>query len=363
MKNFIEKLKNVDKKVWIGVGIGAAVIVILIIALAIGLGFRPTGNQGSQGNQDVTQNDSQVVTETEENVTEVFGSEGLETEGTETEMSTETEVESEVESEKESESQATGNESSSQKPSGGGSTVTQNPDVGGVTQTPITTTPDGQEILGLGSKEQPYEVIPDIDTMSLKTVEVPAGKTLYYDIQRVGGLYFTIKDADAYVITSDGTRYDAKGGKVSFKVENALASDFVSFQIGNKSGSAKAFTIYFENPKGTQMNPEAISGTGVFKKHLEAGDEVGYHYKLNAAQSGKLRIYMSATKETEMNVQNNSGVATIAANFSEAQTDEKGEYIEISVNAGDEIRIHVQAVKQGRNTIPATDITFELVYN
>lgn len=348
MENFIEKLRSIDKKVWIGVGIGAAVIVILIVALVIGLGNnKPSGNHGN------SQNGTQTGTETEGGITEVFGSEGLETEGVETEMTTETEMGTET----------TESESESQTQNSGGTTGTQNSGGNDEGQKPITTTPDGQEILGLGSKEQPYEVIPDLDSMSVTTVSVPAGKTLYYNIQRVGGKYFTIHDADAYVITSNGTRYDASNGKVSFQVENAMANEYVSFQIGNKSGSAKIFTIKFSDPEGTQMNPEALSGNGPFSKHLNEGDEVGYHYKLTAAQSGTLRIYMTVSVETEMNVQNTNVNATIAQSFTQAfQTDEQGrKYMDFPVVAGEEIRIHVQAIKKGRK-IPASDINFEFAY-
>lgn len=352
MENFIEKLKGVDKKVWIGIGIGVAVLLILIIALVIGLGDKQTSKPGNG-----TQNGTQTGTETEGGVTEVFGSEGLGTENIGTEITTEITTETELETE------TTESESESQTQGPGGTTVTQNPDVNGVTQTPTTTTPDGQEILGLGSKEQPYEVIPNLDTMSVTTVAVPAGQTLYYNIQRVGGKYFTINDADAYVITSNGTRYDASNGKISFQVENAMANEYVSFQIGNKSGSAKTFTIKFSDPKGTQMNPEVLSGNGPFSKHLNEGDEVGYHYKLTAAQSGTLRIYMTASVETEMNVQNTNVNATVAQSFTQAvQTDEQGrKYMDFPVSAGEEIRIHVQAIKQGRK-IPAADINFEFAY-
>ena len=76
----------------------------------------------------------------------------------------------------------------------------------------------------------------------------------------------TINDADAYVICN-GTKYTAKNGKVSFKVPNALASDAVSFQIGNNGSSAKSFTIKFANLKGSYANPEKISKlTGDFEQ-------------------------------------------------------------------------------------------------
>ena len=351
MENFIEKLKSVDKKVWIGVGIGAAVIIILIIALVIGLGNKPTGgNDGTESKGGFwsemfgTEKDSEIATE-------VFGTEE------ETEVGTEigTEVESTEVTESESENVTQGV---------GGTTVTKQEAVNGVEQQPITTKPNGEEIFGLGTESNPYYETPDIDTMTLTTVSIPAGDKLYYNIYRVGGMYLTISDADAYVITSDGVRHDASNGVVSFKVESALSSDAVAFQIGNKSGTSKAFTLKFANLTGSQMNPEAISGNGPFTKHLDAGNDEGYYYQLNAAQGGSIRIYMTATANTEMNVQNNSSAGTVARSFTaDVKTDEQGrEYIELPVSAGDAIRIHVQAIKPTRGAIPATDITFEIAY-
>lgn len=360
MENLIEKLKGLDKKVWIGVGIAAAVLILLIVVLLVGSGdSKPSGStQGSsQGNSQVgTQVGTQAGTEgigTENLGTEVIGTE-METEiTTETEMGTETEMtESESQSESESESQSQNNNQ-------GGNNVTQPEDVGGVEQSPVTTTPSGDEILGVGTKDNPYEDIPDSSTMTLTTVSVPAGQTLYYKIQRTAGMWFEISDPDLYVIDSAGKRHDS-----SFQVENGLASDFILFQIGNKGGAAKAFTLKFYDVKGSWENPEKLSGNGPFTKHLNAGDDVGYYYSMKAAQTGTLRIYMSATANSEMNIQNTDPNVTIARKFSEdVQTDDQGRnYIDFPVKAGEEIRIHVQAIKPTRGSIPATDITFEFAY-
>lgn len=342
MENFIEKLKTVDKKVWIGVGIGAAALLILIIALVIGFSNKQTGNQGG------TQNGTQAGTETEGG-SEVFGTEGL-TEGTETEIATETEMGTET----------TESESESQTQNGGGNKVTQN----GEGQKPVTTTPDGEEILGLGSKEQPYEVIPNLDTMSVTTVSVPAGKTVYYNIQRVGGKWLSISDADAYVIEADGTRHNAKNGKVAFTVESAMANEYVLLQIGNNSSSAKSFTIKFSDLKGTYQNPEKISTVGKYDTHLQAGNEVGYYYKYNAEKKGTIRFYIiSESTKCGITVTNNRNSAqrTFQADVLE---DEKGKYIEIPadlVEKGDEIMIVICAEKY-RGKIPAADVTWEIMY-
>lgn len=329
MNELLEKIKGLDKRILIGVGIAAAVVVILIIALAIGGGKKPTNNENVQNGT--------IATETgTETSTEIFGTEDLEaTEVLGTEMvteTTETEMESEV-------------------------TSSEVEYVGGVEQKPITTAPDGQEVMGLGSKDQPYEVIPDLDTMSVTTVEVPAGKVLYYTIQRVGGMYLTIEDSDAYVITSSGNRYDANNGKVAFVVEDAMANEYVSFQIGNKGGSGKVFTIKFSNLNGSYQNPEELSELSG-SKSLSSGDEDGWYYRYTATETGKIRFYIEYTAESDITVTNLSTSAV--RNF---EADGNGnDYIELDVTAGDRIMIQICVKPDSNWDYPATDITWRGEY-
>jgi len=175
MENIIEKLKSLDKRVLIGAGVAIAVIIILIIVLIVG-GNKPANNEGPLKGTEVG---------TENVVTEVLGTEAA----TETEIATETEMSTEVNGE---------------NVDGSNLVVTQPDAVGGVEQKPVTITPDGEEILGLGSKDQPYEYLPDAtgSGVSLTTVEIPAGKTLYYKVMKIGGMYLNIEDSDLYVIDS-----------------------------------------------------------------------------------------------------------------------------------------------------------------
>lgn len=362
MENFIEKLKTVDKKVWIGVGIGAAVVIILIVALIIGL-----GNNKSTGGKGDSQNGTQYGTETEGGVTEVFGTEDV-TEVLGTEMATETEMGTETEmteSESQSESQNKGETTSNV-------TVTQSAAVNGVEQTPVTKTEDGKEILGLGSSSQPYEVIPELSTMTVTTVEVPAGKTLYYNIQRVGGMYLTINDADAYVITSSGKKYTASNGKVAFTVESAMPNEYVSFQIGNSGSTNKSFTIKFSNLEGSQMNPEKmgsiLDGSNSFITSLASGNSTGRYYKYTAEQSGDIKFYVSSfetkTSGTEgmLTVTNNNTMKQLTFFDADVQVDENGKkYVIMPVSAGDEIVVIVSA-NPVKNKYPAATVTWVAQY-
>lgn len=348
MKELIEKIKGLDKKLLTGGSVTILMMVVLLVVLT-GNNDKPANNNSTQ---DRTESNSQFDSEKEsesllpgtEVDTEFETETGTEDE-TETEVETETEEETEVESESESEKES---ESESESESSG------------ATEGTGTAKPE-EEPLGKGSANDPYVDILGND-MTVTTESIPAGKSVYYSVQRVGGLILTIESANAYVITSDGKRYDAQNGKVSLQLKNALASEYVTFQIGNKGASATSFTLKFANAYGSRQNPEAITTIKQYKKSLEAGNEVGYYYKYTAEKTGKLRFYMDATVDSEMTITNNSNSATRTFD-ADGLTDEQGrQYIELDVSKGDTIMIHVTAIPNKRGKYPATDITWEGTY-
>ncbi len=225
------------------------------------------------------------------------------------------------------------------------------------TTPPSTSTPTPE--LGKGSKNDPYLEIPVVGSgsMSVTTVAVPAGKSLFYNIYRVGGMVVTINNANAYIIC-DGKRYDAQGGVVTFVAPVALASDAISFEIGNKGGSAASFTIVFTNLVGTQANPYVIKTMGsTTTVSLSAGDSDGYNYKYKAEKAGTIRFYISANVASILTVTNNRNSSQRTTD-SDSQTDANGTYVEMEVQAGDELIIIVGAAPDKRNKFPATTINW-----
>lgn len=337
----MEKLKNIDKKVLIGIAVALVVVIVAIFAVVIGTGNEPANTDPNSSNS----NNEYVADANDNNADDGTSSS---TDANDESSTDEAEASTEEDSST-SEEDTQSNESSN---NGGGNTAVQQP---------TATNPEGDEILGAGSKDQPYLETPGSD-FAVTTAKVPAGKALYYDIYRVGGMYLTINDADAYVICN-GTKYTAKNGKVSFKVPNALASDAVSFQIGNNGSTAKSFTIKFANLKGSYANPEKISKlTGEFEKSLAAGVETGYYYEYKAEKTGTIRFYITATKDSILVVTNNRNSAQRTTE-ADVLTDEQGnEYIEIEVEKGDELMINVGAMPNKRGKYPATDITWRGEY-
>ena len=225
------------------------------------------------------------------------------------------------------------------------------------------TNPAGEEILGEGSAAQPYLEIPD-ENMTVTTVAIPAGGTLYYDIYRVGGMILIINDANAYV-EYNGDRYDAVNGVVEIWLEKALASDAISFVFGNNGSSDTSFYVEFLNPTGSYMNPTIIETMGEdIQISLEEGNDVGHYYKYYAEQTGTLHFYLTASVDSLIVVTNNRNSAQRSNDGEDLLTDENGNpYVKIEVEEGDELLIAVGAKPNKRGKFPATDITWYGKYN
>lgn len=232
----------------------------------------------------------------------------------------------------------------------------------------ININPDGIEIYGSGTSDDPYIDTPNADTHTVKTLIIPAGKSVFYSIYRVGGRIFTINDANAFVVC-DGTKYSAQNGTVSFKVIDALASDAVTFEIGNTGSTAKNFTITFTDIEGSMANPTILNNTGSeITLNLEEGNEVGHFYKYVAEQKGNLKFYLLGENTTDKSIllatnnRNSAQRSTESSEEGEVKTDSSGTYIELEVEKGDEIIINVGSKPNKQGKYPAIEIKWIVKY-
>ena len=197
--------------------------------------------------------------------------------------------------------------------------------------------------------------------MTFTTDVIKPGKSIYYAIQRTAGKLLTVNDANVCVVESDGTKHAASSGKVEFVVEDAMATEFIVFEICNTGSTAKAFTLVFTDLLGSQANPKVLSTVGSYSIEVEKGNSSGYYYKYKAEKAGTLRFAITAaTKDSGLTITNNRN--SIQMNL-EVLTSEVGtSYVELEVNAGDEIIIQVHALPDKRYKYPATNVTWELKY-
>lgn len=330
-----EKSKKLNKKVIVFGSIALLLVAAIVVALIVGLG-------GKDKVSDVVDTDDTVI----ESADTALDTSDITDDAVVTDDISDT-------------AEVTDDVTETQDTTTADTTTTQTQD----TEAPVTdVNPSGEVITGAGSESQPYLEIPDAN-MTVTTVNVPAGSELYYDIYRVGGMYLTVNDPDAYVIC-DNLQYDAYNGQVYFQVPNALASDAVSFRIGNYSGIPKSFKLVFTSPLGSYQNPAVVDGLAEgFNVTLEEGNETGFYFKHYATQSGVVRFYMQATEESVFIVTNNRNSAQRTSD-ADIQTDADGnEYVEIEVNQGDELLINVGAVPNKRGKYPAVEIYWNGIYN
>ncbi len=349
--------KKLDKKAIIAICVAAVVVVAVIVAVAIGVG----GNNDNGSTTTTTAPNEQQAGYNEEQNSNVDSGE----EGTSDESST---GEGESESSEEASNQDADN--NSQGNNGGTSNG------GGTNNVPSTNNNDktdnvgsGTPDVGAGSSNDPYMEFPN-SSLKVKTVNIGAGKVVSYGIFRVGGMYMTISDADAYVIIN-GTKYTAKNGKVSVMMPDAMASEAIMMEIGNNGKSAKSFTLSFSYLKGTYDNPKKIDKLDEeFEISLSSGEEMGYFYEYKAEKNGVMRFYIKGydSKENELDtiirITNNRNSAQRSNEVEEElKVDDEGNaYVELEVKKGDEISINVSAKPNKRGKVPAIDIVWSAKY-
>ena len=220
-----------------------------------------------------------------------------------------------------------------------------------IESTPTTSNPDKNA--PLSTADNPLVTSPNAKG-KVVTVEIKAGTVEYYKIGRASNKVLTINSPNAYVVY-EGVKYTAKNGVVSFEVvSELLASEQISFQIGNSGSKAESFTIWFTDPVGSKENPKTIDSIGdKVTTTVKKGNEQGYFYSYKATQDGKIRFYiLSDTQKGKLTVdklidpknfiiqQRN----TTDTGEDYLKTDSIGTYVEFDVKSGDNFAIGVAAI-------------------
>ncbi len=340
MKKLLDKIKSMNKGLLIGICVGIVLVIALVVTLIVMAATKPADNDKDPA-------------DTTAKIEETTGKEDETTSEEETTTADDTTAEDTTAEDTTAEDTTIADTTAAQ--------TTTPPATQAQTTTPPETNSMGGEMTGAGSASEPYLEIPVVgnNSSSITTVSIPAGASKFYSIQRIGGMVVTINNANAYVVCN-GTRYDAQGGVVSFVAPAALASDFITLEIGNKGGAATSFTLVFTNLVGTQANPKIIGAGSLSATQtisLAAGDSDGYNYKYKAEKAGTIRFYISANVASILTVTNNRN-STQRTTDSDAQTDASGTYVEMEVAAGDEIIIIVGAAPDRRNKFPAVTINW-----
>lgn len=207
-----------------------------------------------------------------------------------------------------------------------------------------------------GSQELPYTEFYMGEPIT--SAEIPAASNVYYDIYGVGDMILTIEDADAYVIYA-GETYNAVDGVVTVQLGSAMGRMPVSMQIGNNGEAAESYTLNFEYPLGSYMNPEILDELGWLTTSLAEGDQDGYYYQYTVPADGSASFQIfSATEGTECDIvvtnQNSSAQRSLSA---DGAADEYGTTVlNMDVAAGDVLLIQMISVPDASYNNPASEL-------
>ena len=214
----------------------------------------------------------------------------------------------------------------------------------------ITVVLSGVFEAGLGTSENPYQQIVYEIPGSFETVEIGAGKLVYYDVYYVSGTDLTIEDPSAYVVYNGEVYTPDENGVITLTVKSENPRYPVSIAIGNTGEAASVYTVGVTHVLGSDGNPQIIEETGDVTVSIPEGCDTGYCLSWTAVDDGILTVTAAAEGvEFDVIVTNTNGYAM--AWLSE------GDPITMEVARDDVVMLQVAILPDENWNYPAADVT------
>jgi len=201
-----------------------------------------------------------------------------------------------------------------------------------------------------GSQENPI-VLPELEN----EVKVTAEPTWFQGF--FNGTTMTVTGTGDYTLNVNGETVAAVDGVVTMDVVTPFPMMPFVFAI-DKAGD---YTVKFEYPLGSYMNPEILFRPQFIMVDIAEGNDQGYYYKWTATDAGTLKLTCPTVEGVEYDV-----ILTSNSNYEMAWlSDSEDGTVSIATKAGDEILIQVVAAPNMETWVyPAlqTNITGEFIY-
>jgi len=188
-------------------------------------------------------------------------------------------------------------------------------------------------------------------TETAAELKVPAGQTRYY-AGRFSGMIMSFAGENVSV-ENNGSTYTPVEGVVSFEVTGGDFFNPPVIAITNNGTEDATYSVKFEYPIGSQMNPEAVHNPSSITVSVEAGNDQGYYLKWVSQGKGTLTLTCPTVEGAEYDVAltNNSSYVMNMLSESEDNT------VSIETKPGDEIIIQVVAVPDESYNYAAIETT------
>ena len=198
----------------------------------------------------------------------------------------------------------------------------------------------------LGSQQNP--IILEGVFKTFDTVQIPAGKTVYYKVKDVAGATAAV-GGDGLLVWNGTEQQSVTIPESSERVVGLLG-------IRNNGDTEQNYTVEVSyDTLGTRQNPEPY--TGEMTLTLDTGDMVGYYYVFTADKDGTMTVSLSSKRGHAANTLSagidvtlsREGTAATPKMTDTATEDTGSKTVSIQVAEGDQVRIHVTAPNSAKS--------------
>lgn len=198
-------------------------------------------------------------------------------------------------------------------------------------------------------------------------VEIPAGKTIYYNSAIISGAEMTIADKTANIIYQGDTYKADNAGIVSvIFAETTGIKEPIKFAIVNTSSSDKTYTLLFkkEYPEGTINNPVEIEASNEVIEHNFAEGDESYYYQWIAEEAGTVTFDISTTVNVgwQYSISKDAEENAIADGPYYSDAEEVVLSRTYAVESGDVFIIKLATYEADVSTMPSGLISFKLTF-
>ncbi len=187
----------------------------------------------------------------------------------------------------------------------------------------------------------------------IPTVEIPTDGYRVYDIYGAGETVLTIEDANAVVVYNTVTFTPDENGVLTIGFDILEPETAARLAISCSGEEAKAFTMHFAYPEGSEKNPIALDTLDPVTLSLAGGEDHALYCSWTAEKSGTVAVQIDAVEpETVI-----CGISLITAEDAAAATETLETAASMKVEAGQTLLIRVETAADAEGIFPDAQIT------
>lgn len=186
----------------------------------------------------------------------------------------------------------------------------------------------------------------------ITTVEIPLDSYRVYDIYGAGETVLTINDPDAVIVYNSTTFTADESGILTIGFDILEPETAARLAISCSGEEAKAFTMHFAYPEGSEKNPIVLEALDPVSLTLAGGDDFVRWCSWTAEKTGTVTVQIDS-----VNPETAACGISLTAQEDTAAAELPQTNASISVEAGQTVLIRVEALADEEGNYPAAEVT------